>query len=220
MSWRDPGPVVVVAPHPDDEILGPGGALRSLVRSGHDVSLLYVTDGEGSHPGSSALSPAELGARRRCEAARARRQLGLGGCRVRYLSIPDGAVSAHEDHVRAAIVDSSHPSGTILAPWRYDGHPDHDACGRAAAAAADLSGATVIEYPVWMWNWAVPGDRRVPWDRARSTELSAAAVGAKAEAVSAFATQIEPIGETEGDRAILPERILAHHRRRFEIVFV
>lgn len=219
MNWGSPGPVLVVAPHPDDEILGPGGTLWLLARSGYTLSVLFVTDGEGSHPDSTAITRGALAKRRRLEAAEARSILGLGPVAVRYLSVPDGEVAGNERNLVEAIVESCEPRGIVLAPWRYDGHPDHDASGRAAAEAASAAGARLVEYPVWMWNWTTPGDQRVPWSRARSTALPATALEAKWAAVDAFTSQIAPIGPDEGDGTILPEAILAHHRRSFEIVF-
>ena len=40
---------VVVAPHPDDEILACGGLLQLLAQQGSEVLLVAVTDGDASH---------------------------------------------------------------------------------------------------------------------------------------------------------------------------
>ncbi|CAM5482517.1 1D-myo-inositol 2-acetamido-2-deoxy-alpha-D-glucopyranoside deacetylase [Streptomyces californicus] len=54
------GRVVVVAAHPDDEVLGFGGALALLAASGTEVTVVAVTDGEGSHPDSDLVTAPEL----------------------------------------------------------------------------------------------------------------------------------------------------------------
>src|SRR6185312_15572981 len=41
---------VIVAAHPDDEILGAGGTLARLAAGGARLRLVAVTDGEASHP--------------------------------------------------------------------------------------------------------------------------------------------------------------------------
>ena len=45
-----PGRVVVVSPHPDDEIFGAGGLIAQMQSSGIPVEIIAVSDGEASHP--------------------------------------------------------------------------------------------------------------------------------------------------------------------------
>lgn len=40
--------ILVVAAHPDDEVLGMGGTIAKLTKSGNEVSVLIVTDGSSS----------------------------------------------------------------------------------------------------------------------------------------------------------------------------
>src|ERR1700722_11526713 len=49
------GPLLVVAPHPDDEILGAGGLVQSWVASGGAVTVVSVTDGEAADPNHPQL---------------------------------------------------------------------------------------------------------------------------------------------------------------------
>ena len=59
---------------------------------------------------------------------------------------------------RRGLTDLLSPDTWCAATWRGDGHPDHDAVGRAAATACDAVGCRLLEYPVWMWHWARPGE--------------------------------------------------------------
>ncbi|WP_287171998.1 PIG-L family deacetylase [Mesorhizobium sp.] len=43
-------PAVIVAPHPDDEMLGCGGVAAKKIASGAKVRLVFVTDGAASRP--------------------------------------------------------------------------------------------------------------------------------------------------------------------------
>lgn len=43
---------VIIAPHPDDEVLGCGGLMQGLAALGRPIQLISVTDGSASHPGS------------------------------------------------------------------------------------------------------------------------------------------------------------------------
>ena len=211
-------PVLVVAAHPDDEVLGVGGLLAGLADLGADVRLLWATDGEASHPGSTADLAARLAGVRRAEAEAAMAALGLGSAAREHLGLPDGGLPAREDRLAAALADRVGPDDVLLAPWAGDGHPDHEACGRAARRAASTAGASLLEYPVWAWHWAEPADPRIPWSRARRADLGAEAVARKAGAIECFRSQVGPIGPAPEDAAVLPERVLAHFRRHYEVV--
>ena len=208
-----PGRPLVVAPHPDDEILGVGGLLAVL----GDAEIVAVTDGEASHPGSTVHTPAQLAGIRRAETAEALRRLGVTRTPVVHLGQPDGGIDEHT--LAVALIERLTPGRWCLATWRGDGHPDHEAVGRAAAAACAATGAHLLEYPVWAWHWAQPGDDRVPWERARRLDLPPAARRAKEAAVRAFPSQIDDLGPDPADAAILPPHVLARFRRPFEVVF-
>ncbi|XVU21159.1 PIG-L deacetylase family protein [Actinoplanes sp. CA-054009] len=207
-----PRPPVVVAPHPDDEILGVAGLMAAL----GDVRLVAVTDGEASHPGSTVYAPERLAAIRREETAEAMARLGLGRSAVVRLGQPDGGVD--EAALTETLAGLLGADQWCLATWRGDGHPDHEAVGRAAARACARTGARLLEYPIWTWHWATPGDARVPWERARRVPLEPHLLAAKQAAIEAFPSQIHPLGPDPADAAILPPHVLARFARPFEVV--
>lgn len=212
-------PLVVVAAHPDDEVLAVGGLLSLAARSGCRPLVLWATDGEASHPTSSAIEPDDLRRRRPAESAVALELLGVRHRSLR-LALPDGAVAAHEETVAAAVASVAEAGGVVVAPWRGDAHPDHDACGRAAATATAAAGALLVEYPVWAWHWAAPADSRLPWSSARRVELGPDVVAAKARAIEAFETQVRDLGPRPEDAAVLTPAMLARWSRPYEVVFV
>ncbi|MCF3962738.1 PIG-L deacetylase family protein, partial [Streptomyces fuscigenes] len=219
-----PGPVLVVAAHPDDEVLGFGGTLAALAAAGTPLHLLSVTDGEASHPRAArSTRPAvhRLAELRRAELAGALGELGLGRARTTRLAVPDRAVDRHEDRVADAVARLLRETGARLcvAPWNGDLHGDHEAAGRAASSACAAAGVPVWSYPVWMWHWSFPGDPRVPWSTAARLPLDESAAAAKRRAVRRFATQTEPPAGATEEEAILPPGELAHHMRDFEVVF-
>ncbi len=50
VPWPPVGPIVVVAPHPDDELLAIGATLAAATDAGTEITIVAVTDGEASHP--------------------------------------------------------------------------------------------------------------------------------------------------------------------------
>ncbi len=154
--------VVVVAAHPDDEVLGVGGLLAMLAAARTRLRLVAITDGEASHPGMDRATAGQLAERRAAETSMALGRLGAAAEIVR-LGIPDTGVSRREPEVREALRELVSGFRLCLAPWDGDMHADHEAAGRAARGACAAAGTGLLSYPIWTWHWAHPGDSRVPW---------------------------------------------------------
>lgn len=211
-----PSRTVVVAPHPDDEILGVGGVLQHLVAVGSEVGIVAVTDGEASRPGATPARKAHLRGIRRRESELALRRLGIPAPTVTRLGITDGGVAVDECRVAAAVEATSGPDDLVLAPWWRDGHPDHDACGRAARRAAAVTGARTLHYLVWAWHWADPHGG-LPYADCQRFDFDRPTSARKCWAIEAFASQIRPVGPDPEEEPVLPPAVLARFARTFEV---
>jgi LmbE family N-acetylglucosaminyl deacetylase len=192
---------LVVAPHPDDETFGCGGAVALLVRGGAAVHVVFVTDGSASHPSHPAVAPSEIAARRREEARTATGALGVDWERVAFLGERDGALArlgderAEEAVGRIAAMLARLAPAAVLTPCRLDGSSEHDASfalvSRALLRAGQ--GPRLLEFPVWSW-WnpllllgPMLASRRVWRVDLRDFRV------AKARAIASYASQTEPI---------------------------
>lgn len=209
---------VVVAPHPDDEVLSVGGMLSQLAASKRDILLIAVTDGTGSHEGSTIWRPEKLAEVRPLESRRAWQQLGLGKVESRRLALPDGGLMALRNVLAQRIAALLRPGDVVFTTWRLDGHPDHEATAQACAAATACMDARLIEVPVWAWHWASAGDPRMPWRRARQIALSPETMRQKQDAVKEFSSQLEADAST-GAGPILRSTTVERACRPFELVF-
>jgi LmbE family N-acetylglucosaminyl deacetylase len=208
--WSRPtsssGRCVIVAPHPDDEILGVGGTSALLFAAGIDIVLVAVTDGENSHRGRRP----ELRERRPTESTAAAVCLGITPTATFRLGHPDGDIA--EPRLRAELAQLVRPGDLLLAPWDHDGHPDHDRAGRAAGAVASRRRAELLFYLVWAWHWASPDSRGLPWGNAVRVELGPRLTRRKRSAVGCFTTQLA------GPDPILPAPVLERLTRPYEIL--
>lgn len=83
---RAPGvDVLVIAPHPDDEVLMAGGVMAQAVRRGERVAVVLVTNGD--------LSCERDGTVRQAETIDALGAIGVAEENVRFLGYPDGHLS-------------------------------------------------------------------------------------------------------------------------------
>jgi LmbE family N-acetylglucosaminyl deacetylase len=206
-----PASVVVLAAHPDDEVLGAGGILCLLASVGIRIRLVAVTDGEASH--GARADPGELVARRCAERAAALGELGASAAEVVRLRLPDTGLGRLERELTVLLCQLAAGFDACLAPWENDVHADHEAVGRAAARACPR----LFFYPLWMWHWARPADPRVPWARAIRVPLPAVAAERKRAAIGCFASQLENRADELGP--VLAPDFVAHFTRDFELLF-
>ena len=140
------------------------------------------------------------------------------------------ALADAEAIVAARLVDLiGDGDGTLVAaPWRHDGHPDHEAAGRAAAVAARRTDASLVEYPIWWWHWGAPDD--APWQTMRRLDLARAPAPASATRSPPTPPRSRPLSDLAGrrgaprtgpagalrapGRAVRPRRASGHRPRR------
>jgi LmbE family N-acetylglucosaminyl deacetylase len=116
--------VLIIAPHPDDEVIGCGGTIRLRVEQGDEVAVAFLTSGE---LGLKHLPAAKARQIREHEAKRAAQILGAGN--LFFLRQPDWTLGDHMKSASKALKEvlSSEKPRAIYLPHPTDGHPDHRA---------------------------------------------------------------------------------------------
>ncbi len=125
------GRILVLAPHPDDEVVGCGGTVLLHKAAGAQVAIAYATDGRRSR--ALGLDPATMAVTRQQEAERAAVVLGVD--HVEWCGLPEGAWTGEElaDRLRQ-LMDRWAPE-IVYAPSRVDFHPEHHRVAHALAHA-------------------------------------------------------------------------------------
>ena len=194
--------VMIVAAHPDDEVLGAGGVLAMLAAAGTRLRLIAVTDGEASHP---AADPEVIGRVRTEESAAAREVLGARDADVVRLRLPDTGLAARKDELADRPGELCAGFVVCLALWEADAHADHEAARPGDAELSDLDMAL-----------GHAGDRRVSWPQACQVALTADVAAKKKAAIGAFASQLT--GREGAAGPVLPPGIVAHFTRPLEVL--
>lgn len=224
-SFMPHEPVLVVAPHPDDETLGCGGAI-ALLRSRHcQVSVLVISDGTRSHPRSRKYPPPVLQQLRQQETLKALQILGVDAATVTFLQLPDGTISTlatlEDNQVACGAYLKEVLPKTIFLPWRSDPHPDHRATWQLIHAAVAYLPFTprIIEYPIWDWDSEQRGDspdanQIVGWRLDIEPVLSL-----KKQAITAYRSQITDLIDDDPQGFRLTPEMLANFLRPWEVYF-
>lgn len=123
--------VLILSPHPDDEIFGCGGCAALYARAGTQVLNYVLTDGGGYFVGDERESIAEI---RRAECLLAAKQIGVASSE--FGPWEDRQLSAATDLVERlqALIQSSDVQ-VVFAPSLWEVHPDHRATAWAAIRA-------------------------------------------------------------------------------------
>lgn len=130
---------LVLAPHPDDEVFGCGGAIAALNARGAVVRVILVTDG------AALETLAEERARiREARTAESRAALAfLGSGEVRNGGFADRALAGSKTSLALSVARWAEELGPdlVLAPSPVEVHPDHRALAEALVLAARSSAA-------------------------------------------------------------------------------
>jgi LmbE family N-acetylglucosaminyl deacetylase len=202
-NWEPPLiPTLVLAPHPDDETLGAGGLIARLCGRGVPVVVVAITDGENAYADTQNLSEIRV-----LEQVEALNRLGVPESMVRRLRLPDREISACEDRLVDSLLPMVKGGLHLVAPWKRDFHPDHEATGRAAARVAQIRGAILTSYLFWTWHRGVPD--MLEGLSIEKVSLTGAELQTKRYALEAHASQFD---HADGQPILSPELLMPTQR--------
>jgi len=195
--------LVVIAPHPDDEVLACGGLLALAAKAGRAVAIVYLTSGESSHADCCDVGPSQVAREREQLAISAAGELGIGGASLHFLRLADGAIPTQggealgpADASVAAIIASVGPC-EVYCPHPLDCREDHVNASLLTQAATRQCGAdcTLRFYLTWGY-FKLPLLAAVRLLRARPWSLDIGGVlGAKKAAMDRYCRQLAPCGQ-------------------------
>ncbi len=183
--------VLVIAPHPDDEVLGAGATMHRLADEGHEVTTAIVTKGW------PPLFPESQVEQVRAEAEAANEKLGAQA--LLFLDLPVTKLHALPEHelnaAFDALVTEIEPE-IVLLPFPGDRHEDHkqvfDACQVALRPVESRSFVKrILCYEtVSETHWSAPAVEPA-FDPQLYVDVSDH-LAAKLEAMRCYASQVRP----------------------------
>jgi LmbE family N-acetylglucosaminyl deacetylase len=133
--------ILILIPHPDDEVVGCAAAILRARERGAEVFGLFLTTGV---PAKDVVWPwrrrrhADMVATRRAEAEKTARLLGVNPCG--WSGIPTRSLKDHLVEARALALNAirGHAIDTLWTSAYEGGHQDHDAANVLAASLKDI----------------------------------------------------------------------------------
>ncbi|HEX3647555.1 MAG TPA: PIG-L deacetylase family protein [Pseudonocardiaceae bacterium] len=200
MIGLDDDVVLVVAAHPDDELLGVGGTLARHVRRGAAVHALVLSDGAGSRYGPEMAQVLANSAEQAADV------LGLASIRVGAL--PDQRLDAlpllDVTRLVETVADELRPA-VVYTHFPHDVNADHGVVARAAWTACrpfvlpGLRRFSVFETPSSTeWAWPMDGSEFVPNSFTDITDT----VDDKLTAMACYGTELRDYPHPRSPRAL------------------
>jgi LmbE family N-acetylglucosaminyl deacetylase len=148
--------VVVLIPHPDDEVLGLGGTLLRL-RGQAQVELVYLTDGRIGAGDRSVEE--QMAATRAAEAKEIAARLGVSSPVLVGCNEHTFADASNEPMLVARIAEVLQRvrPDVVFAPFLWEAHGDHRYVNHLLAAAMRTTGLQPIVAGYEVWSMAPPG---------------------------------------------------------------
>ncbi len=225
---------LVIAPHPDDEVVGCGALIMRMREARQPVRIVFVTSGRHSNR-SGVMTPDDLAACREAEAVKACAQLGVDAQNVVFLRHPDGCVTGQMDKIAADLQSqiAGFRPGSLFSPFGMDSHADHRSIAIVVdrLARAGTVSCPIYEYPVWFWSFGVwrgalfsflrKGDTRSFDVRSLLRPRTAAAAPYRDRKLVALAQHRSQVTNLTGEPGwqILAPSFLRHFFGAFELFF-
>lgn len=193
--------VLVLAPHPDDDVIGCGGSIANLTAQGHEVTVGYMTSGEA---GSLEIEAAQLTRIREDEARRGGRLLGVK--EFIFWRQPDGYLQESAEMIIQLVrLIRARQFTTLYLPHHQESNRDHantfrigmEACQRSAGPWFSDGGLTpwtignVLGYEVW-----------TPLQEATFVENISETIGLKIKALQEHRSQVSAYAYDEAVKGL------------------
>lgn len=151
------GSVLLLAPHPDDDIIGAGGTCAQHVAQGDRVHVIIAYSGESGDP-EGRYSAIDYAALRQSEARAGGAHLGFES--YEFLGYPEGHEPGPEQLVAAAhhlaARIKEHAPDIVYAPWIGEYHLDHHVLARVTRLALAIIGFKGAAWGYEVWTALIP----------------------------------------------------------------
>lgn len=209
--------VLIIAPHPDDEILGCGGFITTQNLQNKEVFIIFLTKGENCNP---EINPETLITERRILSEKALTQVHQPMFRVYYLDFVDGEINNADPEVNKlkSLLIHIDPEA-IFVPNLLEGWNDHINANTIIKSLIDNKSIKIFEYCVWFW-YTTPLRKisEIKWKNAQYTSMENETMSIKQKAIDIYMKEKNINGIPYS--GALPPILLKYSNRKKEIYFL
>lgn len=212
--------VLIISPHPDDEVFGCGGLMQSLVQTGKQVEVIIMSKGEAVHRPCCPNNESVIVEARAELTDAANGVLGIAPEHIHRLDFPDGdfASATGDDtliSVLGELIKAIAPTEVFI-PHPYENSPDHVAATQIVKNILQRHSVKIFYYCVWTW-YHMPLHKILKLKYKNARLLRVANREAKNKAIDIYVDNSAPCGVSySGD---LPKPFIYAFRWKYELFF-
>lgn len=205
---------LLIAPHPDDEIIGCAGLIQQTLKAGKKIDVVILTGGGKSYSNCCNVDEDTLIEARRKLSRKAAQIIGLPLEHLHFLNYPDGGISYENKETERLkqLIEELSPEA-IFIPHKGEGWSDHVEVGNIIRKL-NLSGIQLYEYCVWFWYYNV---WNIDWKNACVVKMNREEHQRKLKAMDAYITPLAPCGKPWS--GVLPKVFVKANQWNKELYF-
>lgn len=147
--------VLIISPHPDDEVFACGGLMQSLIQSDRHVDLIILSRGEAVHKYCCPGDEEHIGIYRAKLSNEANAVIGISFNHIHRMEFPDGdfaSVKKNVDFLSAlsSLIKKIAPTEVFI-PHPYENSPDHMVATEILESVMKNFAIDIYYYCVWTW---------------------------------------------------------------------
>jgi LmbE family N-acetylglucosaminyl deacetylase len=194
--------ILIIAPHPDDDIIGCGGSIACYLQNGISITVVFMTSGDAGCLETSTEDTASI------REAEAKAAAGvLGQMDLEFLRNPDGYIQANQEKnlISLTRIIRRQKPAVIYFPHRHEGHIDHRATHDIVREAARRAGGpwfTECGTPPWSAKTLLCYEVWTPIQNISYVEDISSYMDLKVQALTMHHSQIASLPYHEAVRAL------------------
>ena len=209
--------IMIVAPHPDDEVFGCSGLIQRLIENGKKVHIVILSGGGKSHQNCCLIDELTLMNFRRDLSRKAAKILGIPLSQVHFFNYPDGQISFDNTETQQlqVLIRKLSPDA-IFIPHKGEGWNDHVEAGNIIKKLVVTLSSSIqlYEYCVWFWYYNV---WNIDWKNAFVLKMNEKEYQLKLKAIDVYVKPLAPCGKPWS--GVLPKIFVKANQWNCELYF-
>lgn len=208
---------LIIAPHPDDEVLGCSGLIQHMIENGKQVHVIILSGGGKSHQSCCHINESTLINSRQNLSRKAAKILGLPLEQLHFLDYPDGHISLNNPETQRlqTLIEKISPD-VIFVPHKSEGWSDHIEAENIVREIIRTKSTPIqlYEYCVWFWYYNV---WNIDWKNAFVLKMNQREHQVKLKAIDAYIKPLAPCGKPWS--GVLPRIFVKANQWNCELYF-